>query len=832
MRTQENIFTSTTPVVLNSNKSETVPQVDSSSPKQSLTRKGLSLRNVLLTAILPTVLVPLAIASVIGIDLVKTESKGDILEELENTVVQTGVVTSQFLTNGYKVNQVLSNNPAILQELQLGNERVQAQGLAKQAIKEVEQQFAQTKLINPNPTLNNYLQITAENNDLAEVILTENNGFNVAYSSPTSDFVQSDEDWWQIAVKEGNALLKPEFDESTQTVVIETVDSIKNPQTKQIVGVTKIGLAVEALQQKLLEFVGVELEGSQTVQIIDSDAQKVLSTFNAEGYSELGEVVGGDPIKQAVGIFGDALTAKYGQTANLIETGEEIELEQEFINNVVKGVGEIEGIANVGFETEEEEEYESGFLQQEETEGEQEKVRNILSFEFGGRFFQLKTIPGTDFVVVASIDQVEVAQAGNELRNVFITTAIILGLAAVLITIALARQVSKPLANLSQEIEKVAQGDLEVRVKPEGSLESQTLAKNFNSLVQRVKDLLQIQEAVAEEQKEKAQKLETEIYQLLEEIQDAAEGDLTVRASLDSMEMSTVADLFNAVIDSLQDIALQVKDSSGQVSSSLLENKQSIQSLAEQAMKQAEQSTETLKEVKAMSKSIEDVAQSAYQASILADDAYQETEEGSVAMDETVNSIFSLRTTVGETAEKMKRLGESSQKIAQIVALVEEITLKTNLLAINASRGGDQGQGFSVFGEQLAKLGEQSAAATKQIAQIVNDIRLETQEISEAMNIGNSQAVNTSMLVESTKEKLATVLESSRQINELMQSISQATILQTDTSQLITSLIQEISQQSQLRARSSQQVSESMETTAQVAQKLTAAVEKFKVSQE
>ena len=180
----------------------------------------------------------------------------------------------------------------------------------------------------------------------------------------------------------------------------------------------------------------------------------------------------------------------------------------------------------------------------------------------------------------------------------------------------------------------------------------------------------------------------------------------------------------------------------------------------------------------------------------------------------------------------MKRLGESSQKIAQIVSLIEEIALKTNLLAINASRTGDQGQGFNVFGEQLAKLGEQSAAATKQIAQIANEIKLETQEVSEAMETGNSQAVNTTHLVESTKQRLEQVLNTSRTINELMQSISQATISQTDTSGLVTKLMQQIAQQSEQRLTSSQQVSQSMETTAQVAKELELAVEKFRVSQE
>jgi twitching motility protein PilJ len=208
------------------------------------------------------------------------------------------------------------------------------------------------------------------------------------------------------------------------------------------------------------------------------------------------------------------------------------------------------------------------------------------------------------------------------------------------------------------------------------------------------------------------------------------------------------------------------------------------------------------------------------------------TKEGTGAIDETVNSILSLRTTVDETAKKMKHLEKSSQKISQVVSLIEEIALKTNLLAINAGRSGEQGQGFTVFGEQLAALAQQSVTATNEIAQIVASIQLETKEVAEAMKLGTSQVVDSTHLVESTKQRLEQVLKRSQSINELMQSISQATISQTDTSLLVTKLMQQIAQYSAQRLVSSQQVAQSMQVTAEVAQKLESAVEQFKVKED
>ena len=101
-------------------------------------------------------------------------------------------------------------------------------------------------------------------------------------------------------------------------------------------------------------------------------------------------------------------------------------------------------------------------------------------------------------------------------------------------------------------------------------------------------------ELKADKERQDKEKLEQEIGQLLGDVGGAMDGDLTVRANLNSMEMSTVADLFNAIIDSLKDIAMQVKTSSTQVSSSLGENEQSIQTLAQQAIEEAQATRQTL----------------------------------------------------------------------------------------------------------------------------------------------------------------------------------------------------------------------------------------------
>lgn len=340
-------------------------------------------------------------------------------------------------------------------------------------------------------------------------------------------------------------------------------------------------------------------------------------------------------------------------------------------------------------------------------------------------------------------------------------------------------------------------------------------------------------EQSAETQRQEKEKLEEAIYTLQEEVSEATDGDLTVRASLDSMELSTVADLFNAIIFNLRKIAIETKQSSNQVASSLVQNEKDVRVLAKQAIEEAEETRKTLLSAEEMSQSIQAVAQNAGQAEQMADDTYQTIITSTNNMDSTVDSILNLRETVGDTAKKMKRLGESSQKVSQAVSLIEEIALKTSVLAINASveagRAGEYGQGFTIVAEQVGSLAEQSATAAQEIANVVAAIQAETQEVNQAMESGTVQVVETTRLVESTKQSLSQVLEKSQGINQLMGAIAQTTVSQASTSQDVTSLMKRIASLSEQTSQSSEKVAQSILQTAQVAASLESTVAQFKV---
>jgi twitching motility protein PilJ len=356
------------------------------------------------------------------------------------------------------------------------------------------------------------------------------------------------------------------------------------------------------------------------------------------------------------------------------------------------------------------------------------------------------------------------------------------------------------------------------------------------SVLEQREQALMEAEDLSEEQRRQKEALQLQLIELLTNVEGASRGDLTVRADVTAGEIGTVADFFNSIIESLRQIVTQVKQSATQVNASIGENEGAIRQLADEALQQAEETTRTLDSVEQMTRSIRDVAENARQAAQVARTASQTAETGGTAMDLTVQNIISLRETVGETAKKVKRLGESSQQISRVVSLINQIAMQTNLLAINAgieaARAGEEGQGFAVVAEEVGELAARSAAATQEIEKIVENIQRETSQVVEAMEQSTAQVVEGTHLVEDAKKSLNQILDVSRQIDQLVQSISEATVSQAQTSEAVSTLMRQIADASKRTSSSSRQVSLSLRQTVQVAQELQASVGTFEVGTE
>ncbi|MEH1941138.1 MAG: methyl-accepting chemotaxis protein [Nostoc sp.] len=353
-------------------------------------------------------------------------------------------------------------------------------------------------------------------------------------------------------------------------------------------------------------------------------------------------------------------------------------------------------------------------------------------------------------------------------------------------------------------------------------------------LLEQIEQVRNVAVTGSDEERQEKETLQQQLLELLNDVEGAARGDLTVRADVTAGEIGTVADFFNSIVESLRDIVTQVKQAAIHVNTAIGSNEGAIRHLAEEALTQAAEINRTLDAVDQMTQSMKTVAESAEKAAFIANNAAQTATKSGHAMDLTVQNILSLRETVGETAKKVKRLGESSQQISRVVSLINQIAIQTNLLAINAgieaARAGEEGQGFAVVAEEVGELAVRSAAATQEIEQIVENIQRETSEVVQAMEIGTTQVVEGTRIVEEAKLSLSQILDVSSQIDSLVQSISTATASQVETSQSVSHLMKDIAAISKRTSDSSRQVSESLQQTVEISQQLQETVEAFKVS--
>ena len=788
-------------------------QVQIEKNKLLLTNK-ISLQYYLFFTIVPTLLIPLLIACIVSYQIIRDNSVKQLRQKVEQEALLAQKSFSLAIDSAIDISVSVASNPAVLSAIQKGIQKVETEQLNLLAIAEAEKKYAQTKTLLNNTALNNYLKQTAESSGLAEIFVTEKHGFNIAYSQLTSDMIQSDESWWQKGKQVLNYIDQPSLDQSSNSFSIPLIRQIKDPQSGEFLGVIKSVLPVStlvALESDNLK--NINISGSQSVQSIDIKQKQVLNTFTSQGSTENSAIIGGDAIA-AIGEF-IALTP---QPENITE---------DQLNDLLP---EDSSLSNLK-------------VNQFESVLDQDVV--TISFIYQNKEYTLSPIANTTLIISASIDRSEILILGA--KRIFILPFLIILtiLSAIVAITILARKIANPLQDLAAKAELVASGDLNVMFTPSGSRETITLANSFNNLVQKVKQLLQEQsvslaelqkarseaETIVQEQKQKNQTIQLQLLGFLDDVEGASGGDLTVRSQINEGEIGIVADFFNSIIENLRDIVTQVKQAADQVNKSVTSNQGTVNQLSHEARQQAEQISQILSSVEQMTRSIQEVAQTAQTAAKVARISYVKAEDGGKSMERTVNSILQLQSTIGETSDKVQSLGAASQQISRVISLINQIAMQTNLLAINASieaaRAGDEGRGFAVVAEEVGDLATQSAAATKEVESIISKIQAEIVQVMEAIEVGNSRAAEGTRLVEDTKQSLQQIVGVSRQIDSLVESISQTTISQAQTSETVTQLIGKIANISERTSDTSQEISHSLKSTVAIAQQLQSSVDTF-----
>jgi methyl-accepting chemotaxis protein PixJ len=359
------------------------------------------------------------------------------------------------------------------------------------------------------------------------------------------------------------------------------------------------------------------------------------------------------------------------------------------------------------------------------------------------------------------------------------------------------------------------------------------MALNQGQLVQQL-ELANFQQAGYAAGQEAARKaLQKHAWDLLLQVDRISQGDLTIRAHVTEDEIGTIADSYNATVQSLRGLVSNVRNVSQQVVNTTNTNEISVAELSIEALQQSEDIGLALNRLQDMSSSIDLVVSNALIAESAVMESAQLVQAGDAAMNSAVEGILTIRNTVAETAKKVKRLGESSQKISKVVNLISSFAAQTNLLALNASieaaRAGEEGRGFAVVAEEVRSLARQSAAATGEIENLVASIQSQTSEVVTAMEAGTEQVVIGTKLVDETRASLDRIAAISLKIGALVESIAQAALLQSESSVQVTQSIDRVADISQKTSMRADNVQASFQDLLKLAQELQKNVGQFKI---
>jgi len=323
------------------------------------------------------------------------------------------------------------------------------------------------------------------------------------------------------------------------------------------------------------------------------------------------------------------------------------------------------------------------------------------------------------------------------------------------------------------------------------------------------------------------------ILRLLNEMGDLADGDLTIRAQVTEDITGAIADSMNYTIDELRTLVSGVTNAAVQVTQKTAHAQSISAELLGAAERQSKEIEETTSQVLQVSRSISEVSSTAEESARVAQRSLAAADKGRLAVQSSISGMNDIREQIQETSKRIKRLGESSQEIGEIVELISDITEQTNVLALNAAiqaaSAGEAGRGFSVVAEEVQRLAERSGEATKQIGAIVKTIQADTQDAVAAMEKSTMGVVEGARLSDAAGQALSEIDHVTKNLAQLINTISQATHTQASATNKVAQNMQDILEITRQTTRGTQQAAGSIRDLAAVAQELKSSVSGFKL---
>ncbi len=365
---------------------------------------------------------------------------------------------------------------------------------------------------------------------------------------------------------------------------------------------------------------------------------------------------------------------------------------------------------------------------------------------------------GMRFILVVNYDEIY-RQIYILVMIIFVITVIAVAAAAVA-AFVMSSKLAKPLIALTNTARKLSAGELNVKTDIKNARgEIGILGESMSKLVERLRNYIDY------------------IDEISVVLNDISEGNLDFKLTRDySGDFSRIKGSLDNISESLNHTMLKINSAAGQVaigSGTLAEGSQSF------ALSSAKQS----EEVQSLLEAVESLNAKVNNTNANVSSAFAASESGAIGIAESSKNMADMNSA-------MNAIAEATEKIGNIVGTVDDIAMQTNILAINAAieaaRAGEAGAGFSVVANQVQLLASNTASATKEIAELVANVKQTVSEgtaISAKANDSLKNVIETSGTIE---EKLKSIAKSSgeqtEEINNIDMSVKQISALVNNSS--------------------------------------------------